>query len=276
MREIDKESLDFVVKNYKPNSLDTRKAIAKFRATSGTRNSIKRVYLAIGGVAALFFLFLLTRLVITPKNDWVNIDATNEIISYYMPDSSKVMLYPNSSISYNAAIYGDEKREVNMSGQVYFDVRSNKETPFKVLSKVAKVEVLGTQFQIEERDSATEVYVRSGRVKFSTMDMSSDIILTKNMSAQLNNLNNKIELSKANQFNPIAWVVGEFTYENTPIQGILNELSNFYGVELYCDSSDKELTATFSTDSLDEIIILIQDVLNIEIKKRDPQSTPRL
>lgn len=55
-----------------------------------------------------------------------------------------------------------------MSGKVYFSVQRNEKIPFTVTGKSAQINVLGTEFEMEEiqQDSITNVYVKSGKVVF--------------------------------------------------------------------------------------------------------------
>lgn len=267
---LEDKSLEFVAKHYEQNRFDTETVIDKFRSKNNIKTSRRKIYLRIAAIAASLVIgaFILTRYVFTSQTEWVNISSTNEIIECYLPDSTKVLLYSNSSISYDANAYTEKRRQVNMSGQIYFDVRRDEKTPFEVWTKLAKVEVLGTQFQVDENRDNTEVYVRSGKVRFSDMDENESAVLTKGMFAELSNSNNTINIISSNEYNPLAWVVGKFVYENTPLSEILSELSKFYEIKLHCDNTTKELTATFETESLDEIITLIEDVLSVKIDKR--------
>lgn len=61
---------------------------------------------------------------------------------------------------------------------------------------------------------------------------------------------------------------GSFVFENTPLPKVLAELSRYYGVKLVADRTDKRLTASFDTHSLDEIIEIIEKVLKVHIKKQ--------
>ena len=59
-----------------------------------------------------------------------------------------------------------EKREVSLLGNALFDVSGNKERPFLIETEQARIEVLGTSFNIKSSDkSAFELAVRRGLVK---------------------------------------------------------------------------------------------------------------
>lgn len=135
----------------------------------------------------------------------------------------------------------------------------------------AQVKVLGTEFEIDERmqDTVTNVYVKSGKVMFKGRNSSKGIILTKDMSGTLKHGNEMPEITNAAFPNPSAWATGKFVYKNTPIDDVMKELSIYYGTSLYASEHFKTITAEFRTDSLDEIISLIEKTLDITINKKD-------
>lgn len=264
MKNIEERHIDFVAKHYEQDKLDTQKALAKFKRERGIRNSKSNPFLRWGAVAAsvviAIFMFM-------PKSELVNLAAEDGVLVAYLPDSTKVVLAEGSTLSYDAADYGEEGRHVNMSGEVFFEVTRNERSPFEVKATAAKVEVLGTQFLVDENDEITELYVETGRVRFSALDGSSSEVLTKGMSAELGN-DSRVDLVETATSNPAAWATGIFVYENTSIEAVIAELSHFYDVDLAVSDSTKHLTATFSTESLDDIIEVIEQVLNVEISQK--------
>ena len=61
-----------------------------------------------------------------------------------------------------------------------------------------------------------------------------------------------------------------FHFDNTPLPEVLSQLSSWYGVTLKADNTEKHLTGDFSADSLDAIIGMIEEVLDVEIYREEP------
>ena len=61
-----------------------------------------------------------------------------------------------------------------------------------------------------------------------------------------------------------------FHFDDTPLPDVLAELSKWYGEELKADNSEKHLTGDFAADSLDAIINMIEEVLDVEITRVEP------
>lgn len=127
--------------------------------------------------AVLIFVFLGTAIFFTtdPDNKEVKL-AENVVINtssilklVSLPDSSKVELSPNSKIVYanNFAV----NRKVEVSGEAYFNVKKDKNHPFKVLCKETTTTVLGTCFTVKgytENEVTVELY--EGSVEMSIKD----------------------------------------------------------------------------------------------------------
>lgn len=269
MQEEDKY-LDFVVRHYQRGKLDTRKAYRDFRnkyAVQLPAHNPWRKYAAVAAVVLVVSLlagglFRWAR----PADEWVVLTAGNSAKEVVLPDSTVVTLAPESSIRYDAATYAD-KRNVEMQGKAFFQVKRNPEFPFSVSNDQAVVRVLGTKFQLSQSGQATEVWVESGKVSFASLKSREGVILTGGMSAVLAGDALKPEFTEQQTPNPTTWKSGYFVYENTPLEVVLKELSAYYGVKLSTAQASMSLTGRFPAGNLDEIIEIIESALGIKIKK---------
>ncbi len=93
-----------------------------------------------------------------------NNEASTTLVTT-LEDGSIVYLADNSQLSYPEH-FQREKREVSLLGNALFDVSGNKERPFLIETEQARIEVLGTSFNIKSSDkSIFELAVRRGLVK---------------------------------------------------------------------------------------------------------------
>jgi transmembrane sensor len=65
-----------------------------------------------------------------------------------LPDGTKVWLNAGSRLTYSNE-YDIQSREVNLSGEAYFSVKSNKAKPFLVKTTEVTVKALGTKFNVK-------------------------------------------------------------------------------------------------------------------------------
>ena len=83
-----------------------------------------------------------------------------------LPDGSTVWLNASSDLTYGEN-FGKELREVNLTGEAFFDVAKDPEHPFIIHTRVVDVKVLGTAFNIRSypNDANTETSVIRGKVE---------------------------------------------------------------------------------------------------------------
>lgn len=269
MKEIEKKCLDFVLRYYKFRHFDTNKAIRRFeKRTTQIRTNYRPYWYS--GVAATILLCIAFSFYFyntEPKDDWIRLTAGNSIETFLLPDSTAVTLSPQSTVTYQSSDFRN-KRRINMTGKVFFAVTKDTKHPFEVYGQLSRATVLGTRFQVSESSQESNVYVVSGKVLFAAKEQQEGIILTKGMEATLTCGRQKPEVVTPGSINQTAWATKRFFFDNTPISEVLSELSSFYHIQLTADDTGKRLNGEFTTNSLDEIIDLIENVLQIKIQKR--------
>lgn len=271
MKTNEDRMIDFVAKSYEENRFDPKKALARSQNDSLRRSlslSKRTVMLKrIAGVAAAaavgIFLYL------PWLTSWTDYAAYDIAQTFTLPDSSSVTLAPGSTLRLQKH---KDKRLVQMTGKVYFNVRHDDRAPFRVDAGSGFVKVLGTRFQVDSRDPIS-VSVVSGKVLFSAIRSGEEaLILTKGQSAVLDPAASKpVEITPKHP-NPAAWATGEFIYDNTPLPEVLSELSEYYDVTLvafdagHSSGESRSLSGEFSTSSLQEILNLINSALDTDIQ----------
>lgn len=271
MKTNEDRMIDFVAKSYEENRFDPKKALARSQNGSLRRSlslSKRTVMLKrIAGVAAAaavgIFLYL------SWLTSWTGYAAYDIAQTFTLPDSSSVTLAPGSTLRLQKH---KDKRLVQMTGKVYFNVRHDDRAPFRVDAGSGFVKVLGTRFQVDSRDPIS-VSVVSGKVLFSAIRSGEEaLILTKGQSAVLDPAASKpVEITPKHP-NPAAWATGEFIYDNTPLPEVLSELSEYYDVTLvafdagHSSGESRSLSGEFSTSSLPEILNLINSALGSDIQ----------
>lgn len=154
-----------------------------------------------------------------------------------LPDGSHVCLNAESSIHYPVR-FGENERQVQITGEVYFEVAQNAKKPFKVVIKNVgeqakkEVVVLGTSFDImaypEERTIQMTLLEGSIKVVFGNRG----VILKNGQQANANEsgeitLNNKPDFEKV-----MAWRSGLFNFKNADIETVLRQVSRWYDIDI--------------------------------------------
>lgn len=272
MKSLEDKCLEFVLRYYKPNRLDTQKAYQHFvRERNLSAISYRCLSFSVLRVVAVFatiFISAGTYFYLKPSDKWIEVASMNQVLEYMLPDSTFVTLAPYTTLRYNSVSYKEENRAVEVIGKAFFYVRRDVDHPFIVKDDIAQVKVLGTQFLVNALPMQTEVYVESGKVLFTAKGNAEGVVLTNGMYAILNAEETSPHILKTPTANQMTWKTGLFVYDNTPLTDVLQELSLYYHINLSTVSNEKRLSGRFPAQSLDEIIDVIERVLNVQIKQK--------
>ena len=133
-------------------------------------------------VVALLFLFIgnLKQIQYTP--DQILYTATKkqpkEVI---LPEGSKVILAEDARITFNKNWRDEGKRIAKLQGKAYFSIKKRhfqgEKVNFIVETPNIRVEVLGTEFNVDTDKNITQVVLNSGKVKLSTLGTNQQITM---------------------------------------------------------------------------------------------------
>lgn len=198
-----------------------------------------------------------------------------------LSDGSSVILQPQSELSYPEQFQQD-RREVQLIGEAFFEVVKNPHVPFYVRAQGTVAKVLGTSFRMKAKPGThfLEVKVKSGRVAVLRNKLQGDFDLNNlpDDRFQLLKINEKIvfdlsrdELNTWEQTSeslarlPIELFT--FAYESTPITRVFSDLEAAYGVHILYDPARFKgcsLTAELGDDPLPRKIQWICTILEAE------------
>ncbi|SEO06676.1 FecR protein [Mucilaginibacter gossypiicola] len=145
-----------------------------------------------------------------------------------LPDGTKVWLNAASSLKFPVAFKGKE-RNVELSGEGYFEVAKNKAMPFRVAVNHTTVEVLGTHFNIMGYgdEASTNTTLLEGSVKIISGDKQKLII-----PGEQARVSDGIEVAKVNAAQAIAWKNGNFNFAHENIETIMRKVARWYDVNI--------------------------------------------
>jgi ferric-dicitrate binding protein FerR (iron transport regulator) len=148
-----------------------------------------------------------------------------------LADGSEVWLNASSSLRFPTAFTGNQ-REVELTGEAYFEVAKNKEKPFRVKVGDMQVNVLGTHFNINaySDESAVRTSLLEGSVKIIKGKTSG--LLKPGEQGTLKWNDDKLEIKEANMNEVMAWKNGLFQFEGADITTIMKQISRWYDVEI--------------------------------------------
>ena len=186
-------------------------------------------------------------------------------------DGTQVMLNSESSMQFPRVFHGSA-REVYLEGEAYFEVTHHADKPFIVHSQDARIEVLGTEFNVRgwSDDPTVEVVVRGGKVSVQSstreLDERLEVILTEGLKAELERGQNPTEPHRVDPVHYMLWTSGGIHFDNEPFYRVIRDLERRFDVEItLADSSllDVPYTGTFQYAELDEVLSVIAATMGV-------------
>lgn len=165
-----------------------------------------------------------------------------------LPDGSAIWLNAASSLRFPTLFVGNE-RKVELSGEGYFEIKKSAHQPFVVTSGGQEVTVLGTHFNINAYDENNfiKTTLLEGAVKISKGKQS--CLLAPGQEASLNKSDHSFLIEKDVDINAVvAWKEGRFSFEETNIKEVMQQIARWYDVEVIYkgDFSEVQLTGNIA------------------------------
>lgn len=118
-------------------------------------------------------------------------------------DGSKVWLNSGTTIKYKNT-FGSDNRDIELSGEAFFEVAKNKELPFIVNTGEISVTALGTQFNVKayEEEKTIETTLLEGLVKLesSVVKLQENLLLKTNEKAVFTKKDRSLAIVDKNLF----------------------------------------------------------------------------
>lgn len=189
---------------------------------------------------------------------------TGQHVEIMLADGSKVWLNSGSTLTFPSKFNG-KKRMVELDGEGFFEVKSDKEHPFIVSTSKYQVKAVGTSFNIYDyQDSPQfEAALLNGKVEVTTnAKKSSVVILTPNQRAAL--CQGVLKVKPIENANNYLWRKG-ILYFNEPLLEVFNKLQEYYDIEFQIRNSSLTRKSPYCTgkfrakDGLEHIIRVLKE-----------------
>jgi len=189
---------------------------------------------------------------------------TGQHVEIMLADGSKVRLNSGSTLTFPSKFNG-KKRMVELDGEGFFEVKSDKEHPFIVSTSKYQVKAVGTSFNIYDyQDSPQfEAALLNGKVEVTTnAKKSSVVILTPNQRAAL--CQGVLKVKPIENANNYLWRKG-ILYFNEPLLEVFDKLQEYYDIEFQIRNSSLTRKSPYCTgkfrakDGLEHIIRVLKE-----------------
>ncbi|TSD67345.1 DUF4974 domain-containing protein [Inquilinus sp. KBS0705] len=148
-----------------------------------------------------------------------------------LPDGTRVWLNAASTLKFPTRFTGS-LRQVEITGEAYFEVTKNAAMPFRVKTSRAQIEVLGTHFNVMDYsdESLMKTTLLEGSVNITTGNATNR--LKPGEQAQVNATGNTKVVTDVDVDDEVAWKNGIFQFRDAGIDVILRQASRWYDVDV--------------------------------------------
>ncbi|MEI6276947.1 MAG: FecR domain-containing protein [Prolixibacteraceae bacterium] len=213
-----------------------------------TSRKSRRLYVGFSvAVAAILLLALVIDIFIPRIADRRNNGV--QVVSVPLGSRSKVILADGTQVNLNSGselrysnLFSSQNRAVTLSGEAYFDVKSDTKHPFIVSTKNFDVKVTGTRFNVMaySDDNENTTTLEEGKITLQLLGNSNSIDIQPGKRFSFDKNGQKYSLNTADVEQEISWKDGEFVFKSIKFLDLARRLERWYDVKL--SFSDARLT----------------------------------
>ena len=181
--------------------------------------------------------------VVSLESPTVITNATPLPQTVLLPDSSSVVLYPNSTLSHPIHFAADQ-RNVRLTGRGFFEVRKDPTRPFVVRAERVVSTVLGTSFLVSdfEDQPISTVQVKTGLVSVASAKATGNasrpdpVVLHPYQQAALSEADAALTVTQLSEYDPTSALARyDFTFRDAPLQDVFTRLGQVYQINIMYD-----------------------------------------
>ena len=266
--------------------LDEEENVRKF--------SMTKVFTLFSKVAAVLILPLLVySIYLNSRNAKTNSSTANHVVwqtvktpagmhtDFLLPDGTHVWLNSGSLFKYPVP-FATDMRQVEMTGEAFFEVAKDAAHPFLVTAGKMNIEVTGTRFNVTNYidEPFTELILESGSVRLFSGKYKEKLTITNinpGELAILHNNQNRLSVSKADVTKYTAWKDGVLIFRDDKMEEVVRKLNRWFNVEIILQSpelKDYVYTATYRDETLPQILELLKISAPIKYTFADRERLP--
>ncbi|WP_062054829.1 FecR family protein [Aquimarina longa] len=211
------------------NYLETENIIAKrlvIKKSTSSYKSILKIAVLLALVLGVLSIFFINNTIATTVQT-----AVSEKRTITLPDASIATINSKTEISFNKEDW-NSNREVNLDGEAFFKVK--KGSQFNVLTDIGKITVLGTQFNVKNRDNYFEVQCYEGLVR---VEYNNKFIKDLSAGSIFKIIDGATSFETTKEGNP-SWTNNISRFKSVPYDEVIKEFERQYNVTFNIDNID--------------------------------------
>ena len=239
-------------------------------------NNRKQFFIRFRKVAAIFILgFLIPTMyfiLLNPQKEnkkviYLKESLSNEKIrKMTLPDGTAVWLMSGSTITYPSDFSGNKTRNVEITGEAFFNVAKDSLHPFILNLGEVGLKVVGTSFNVMnyEDEDRVNVVLKTGKVdmfkgKYNPYD--NFVHLAPGQLITYKKGGPEFQVRNVDVVKYTSWINGTLLFHNDRFEEVLKKLGKWYNISIEVKNqgiSDFLFTATIKNENLDQIVDLLK------------------
>ena len=208
-----------------------------------------------------------------------------------LPDGSQVWLNAGSRLDYNIANFNQDSREVELTGEAFFDITHNAAKPFIVRSGNMRIRVLGTSFNVKAYpgEDNMETSLIRGSVEITMKDKPGNVFVLKPNEKLVVAVNAQPKKTESSNYIKTllkegdgiiivkrldyeaaekivvetAWVDNKFVFRSEKFSSLALKMERWYGIRIKFKDQAKEdlmFTGIFTTETIEQALNAMREV----------------
>lgn len=200
-----------------------------------------------------------------------------ELRKIQLSDGSRVTLNANSTLKVPRFGFGENSREVFLTGEAEFSVQHlpNHQRFIVRTPDQLEVQVLGTEFVVYSRARGSKVVLNKGKVQLRSLKnqvikpmviTTGDVVTISTQGRLTLHHNQSVALHTV-------WKEHRFTFDNTSVAEIAYQITERFGNQIIISDSTlakRTLGGTFKAETAEEILLVMAEMLEVKMV-RDTQ-----
>ncbi|MBS7574160.1 MULTISPECIES: FecR family protein [Bacteroides] len=195
-----------------------------------------------------------------------------------LADGTRVFINAGSTLSFPNN-FNTSERKVHLSGEAYFEVKSDKDKPFVVSTSQYNITALGTTFNVYAYPNSKqfEASLLSGSIKVENCNLEEAIYLKPDQRVVLSD--NQLKVCPIQNKNYFLWCNG-ILYFDEPLMSVFNKLETYFDVTIEVAKESSVITTPQRfvgkfrmRDGLQHILSVLQVMYSFAYELDDESNT---
>jgi transmembrane sensor len=177
-------------------------------------------------------------------------------------DGTRIWLNAGSQLSYPISFTGNS-REVFLSGEAFFDVKSDRDKPFHVITGDMKIRVTGTRFNVTSysNDSTTQAVLLSGKVSAAkNQRFARPVELQPGERIVYHKQADHMEKNRVDVELYASWINGYLIFDHEPIENIFKKLERYYNKNILTEKLSGQPRFSGKLDLTDDLEKVLENI----------------